>query len=104
MTLPCDLWSCYKTSYLPFQHLLQTQQNQYKLPLLLHETRWTDFREIFMCTDKSKQTCIITQGIPKFEMGNSNISYEMFPFQPKPVSASANSASAICFFTEYFLK
>ena len=29
---------------------------------------------------------------------------EKFPFQPQPVSASATSASAICFFTEYFLK
>ena len=29
---------------------------------------------------------------------------EKFPFQPQPVSASATPASAICFFTQYFLK
>ena len=28
------------------------------------------------------------------------IQHEMFPFQPQPVSASATSASAICFLTE----
>ena len=36
--------------------------------------------------------------------GGGNPKDEKFPFQPQPVSASATSASAICFFTQYFLK